>query len=50
MRLVIQRVKEAKVTVNDSTVGSIRSGLLVLIGISREDTRGEADYLLDKVL
>jgi D-tyrosyl-tRNA(Tyr) deacylase len=43
-------VKEAKVTVNDSTVGSIRSGLLVLIGISREDTRGEADYLLDKVL
>ena len=50
MRLVIQRVKEAKVTVNDSTIGSIRSGLLVLAGISREDTRGEADYLLDKLL
>lgn len=50
MRLVIQRVKEAKVIVSASTTGSIRSGLLVLIGISREDTRLEADYLLDKVL
>ena len=50
MRLVIQRVKESKVTVNGSTTGSIRSGLVVLIGISREDTRGEADYMLDKLL
>jgi D-tyrosyl-tRNA(Tyr) deacylase len=50
MRLVIQRVKESKVTVNGSTTGSIRSGLLVLIGISREDTRAEADYMLDKLL
>jgi len=50
LRLVIQRVKEAKVTVNGSTTGAIRSGLLVLIGISREDTREEADYMLDKLL
>ena len=50
MRLVIQRVKEAKVTVSGSTTGAIRSGLLVLIGISREDTREEADYMLDKLL
>jgi D-tyrosyl-tRNA(Tyr) deacylase len=50
MRLVIQRVKEAKVIVNGSTTGSIRSGILVLIGISREDTRAEADYMLDKLL
>ena len=50
MRLVIQRVKESEVTVNGSTTGSIRSGLVVLIGISREDTRGEADYMLDKLL
>lgn len=49
MRLVIQRVKGAKVTVNGSTTGSIRSGLLVFIGISREDTRVEADYMLDKL-
>ena len=50
MRLVIQRVKEAKVTVSGSTTGAIRCGLLVLIGISREDTREEADYMLDKLL
>ena len=50
MRLVIQRVKESSVTVNGSTTGSIRSGLLVLIGVSREDTRAEADYMLDKLL
>ena len=50
MRLVIQRVKESKVTVDGSTTGSIRSGLMVLIGISREDTRAEADYMLDKLL
>jgi len=50
MRLVIQRVKESNVTVNGSTTGSIRSGLVVLIGISREDTRAEVDYLLDKLL
>ena len=50
MRLVIQRVKESKVTVSGSTTGAIRSGLLVLIGISREDTCAEADYMLDKVL
>ena len=50
MRLVIQRVKEATVTVSGSTTGAIRSGLLVLIGISREDSREEADYMLDKLL
>ncbi|MEI9973291.1 MAG: D-aminoacyl-tRNA deacylase [Ignavibacteriota bacterium] len=50
MRLVIQRVKESQVTVNGSTTGSIRSGLLVLIGVSREDTQAEADLLLDKLL
>ena len=50
MRLVIQRVKEAKVTVDGNTTGAIRAGLAVLIGISREDTSADADYLLDKLL
>jgi len=50
LRLVIQRVKESSVIVNGSTTGSIRSGLLVLIGIGREDTRAEADYMIDKLL
>lgn len=50
MRLVIQRVKEAHVTVSGSTTGSIRGGLLVFIGVSREDTLADVDYLLDKLL
>jgi D-tyrosyl-tRNA(Tyr) deacylase len=50
MRLVIQRVKESRVIVGGSTIGSIRSGLVVLVGISREDSRAEADYLVDKLL
>jgi D-tyrosyl-tRNA(Tyr) deacylase len=50
MRLVIQRVKACQVTVNGSTTGSIGGGILALIGISREDTRADVDYMLDKLL
>jgi len=50
MRIVIQRVTEARIDVDDSTCGSIRTGLLVFLGISRHDTKGDADYLLDKTL
>ena len=50
MRLVIQRVSEASVVVNGSTTGSIRTGLLILLGVAKSDTTGEADYLVDKVL
>jgi D-tyrosyl-tRNA(Tyr) deacylase len=50
MRLVIQRVKECYVVVEGKTTGSIRSGLCVLIGISRQDTRADAEYLVDKLL
>jgi len=50
MRLVIQRVKEAQVTVSGSTAGSIRRGFVVFIGIARTDTRPDGDYLLDKLL
>ena len=50
MRLVIQRVREARVTVNDSAAGSIRTGLLVFLGVSRTDTAEDADYLTGKLL
>ena len=50
MRLVIQRVREARVTVNDATAGSIRTGLLVFLGVSRTDTFEDADYLAEKLL
>jgi len=50
MRAVIQRVSEASVFVGGSTTGSIRTGLLVLLGVARDDTAADADYLVDKVL
>ena len=50
MRLVIQRVNEASVTIEDSTQGSIRTGLVVLIGVAKTDTQEDALYLSDKVL
>jgi D-tyrosyl-tRNA(Tyr) deacylase len=50
MRLVIQRVREARVTVNNGTTGYIRTGLLVFLGVSRTDTVEDADYLTGKLL
>jgi D-aminoacyl-tRNA deacylase len=50
MRIVIQRVSEASVIANGSTTGTIRTGLLILLGVSRGDTTVDADYLVDKVL
>ena len=50
MRLVVQRVREARVTVNNGTTGSIQTGLLVFLGVSRTDTVEDADYLTGKLL
>ena len=50
MRLVIQRVREARVEVDGRTTGSIGCGLLVLVAIAKQDTAADADYLTDKVL
>ena len=49
MRAVIQRVSRAKVTVDGEITGEIGHGLLVLLGVGRQDTEGSADYLADKV-
>src|SRR6516225_12384900 len=50
MKLVIQRVKEASVRVDDDVTGAIRTGLLVFVGIARTDTHEDADYLVDKLI
>ena len=50
MRLLIQRVASAKVVVNSSICGSIDTGLLVFVGVSRTDSQADADYLLDKLV
>jgi D-tyrosyl-tRNA(Tyr) deacylase len=50
MRAVIQRVKEAHVDVAGATVGSIKMGLLVLVGVTSSDTPKDAEYLADKIV
>jgi D-tyrosyl-tRNA(Tyr) deacylase len=49
MRAVVQRVTRAKVTVNDKIVGEIGKGLVVLLGIARDDTKLDAAYLAEKI-
>jgi D-tyrosyl-tRNA(Tyr) deacylase len=50
MRAVLQRVTRASVRVEGETVGEIDGGLLVLLGIARDDRQEDADYLLEKIL
>ena len=49
MRALVQRVSRASVSVDSRVVSSIGPGLLVLLGVAREDTEREADWLADKV-
>jgi D-tyrosyl-tRNA(Tyr) deacylase len=49
MRAVVQRVTRAKVTVDEEVIGEIGNGLVVLLGIARDDTKVEAAYLVDKI-
>jgi D-tyrosyl-tRNA(Tyr) deacylase len=49
MRAVVQRVSEAAVSVGGELVSAIGPGLLVLLGVGKEDAEADADYLSDKV-
>jgi D-tyrosyl-tRNA(Tyr) deacylase len=49
MRAVLQRVTRARVRVEGETVGEIERGLVVLLGIARDDTEQDARYLVDKI-
>lgn len=49
MRVVIQRSRQARVVVQDEVVGSIEHGLVLLVGITHEDTEQDAMYLADKI-
>ena len=49
MKLVIQRVNNAKVDVDNKTIGQIEKGFLVLIGVGPEDTKEIADFLVEKL-
>ena len=49
MKLVVQRVKNAKVDVNEKTVGKIDKGYLVLLGVTHTDNKETVDYLVRKL-
>lgn len=49
MRAVVQRCKEAKVTVDGTVTGAISEGLMLLIGVTHGDTEKDAKYLADKI-
>ena len=50
MKLVIQRVKHAKVEVENKIVGKMGQGFLVLLGVGPDDTKETADYLVQKLI
>jgi len=50
MKALIQRVRQARVEVAGEIVGAIDQGLLVLVGVEREDDRARADKLLHRLL
>lgn len=50
MKALIQRVKNASVTVESDTVGAINHGLLVFVGVEKGDSEADADKLLHKLL
>lgn len=49
MKALVQRVTEAHVTVGGETVGAIKKGVVVLIGVTHTDTQKEADFLAEKI-
>lgn len=49
MRAVVQRVTRAKVTVADEVTGEIEKGLVVLLGVARDDTQADVEYLASKI-
>ena len=50
MKIVIQRVKNAEVNVENKTVGKINQGFLVFLGIKNSDTQKDVDYLVKKLI
>ena len=50
MRAVVQRVTRASVSIEGEVVGEIQHGLVVLLGIARDDTTDDADYLAPKIV
>lgn len=50
MRAIVQRSQESSVTVAGNVVGSIKSGLVVLVGFTQDDTIKDIEYIVDKIV
>lgn len=50
MKVLLQRVSSAQVVVNDETIGHIGHGLLLLVGVCKDDTRATVEKLVQKIL
>jgi D-tyrosyl-tRNA(Tyr) deacylase len=50
MKVVVQRVKEASVTVGNEITGVIENGLLLLVGIHEDDTNNQLTWMCDKIM
>ena len=50
MRAVVQRVSRGSVIVENSVIRSINKGLVVLLGVTEEDSESDADYMIDKII
>jgi len=50
MRVVVQRVRQASVRVDENLVGKIDAGLVVLVGVTHSDTQEDAKYLAEKIV
>ena len=50
MKAVIQRVTRASVEVDGDIVGQIEAGLLVLLGVAKEDSESDAQHMVDKLI
>jgi D-tyrosyl-tRNA(Tyr) deacylase len=50
MRAVVQRVTRAKVSIENETIGEIKKGLVVLLGVARDDAEADVEYLAAKIV
>lgn len=50
MKAIVQRVKKAHVTVDNTIISSIGTGLVVLLGVAHGDEEKDAEYLVDKII
>ncbi|CAG1020266.1 partial D-aminoacyl-tRNA deacylase, partial [Methylococcales bacterium] len=49
MRAIVQRVRQASVSVDDKTIGAIETGLMILVGVTHDDDESDARFMAQKI-